>query len=228
MKTLKKYERWSDIQKTVEDGRIQLAWSDILLDKSEILYSQDDFTDDDLAREFDIKTGTWYTENGWIVGKNPEMNPGMIVSKRDFFGSVMLEITAKMVAPSTHDINMMINGEWDDEKGRGNAYVAGMEAFWHGNIGFEKSPEYKLTAATSLIDFDPEREYIFRLGNADGKLFVMVDDKVALEICDPDPIDSNKYGKIGFEAFASWWKFKNLRVYKLCVDHVREYYVPEF
>ena len=152
----------------------------------------------------------------------------MIVSKDDFFGAVMLEITAKMVAPSTHDVNIMINGEWDDEKGRGNAYVAGMEAFWHGNIGFEKSPEYKLTAATNLFDFDPEKEHLFQLGNANGKLFVRVDGKNCLEITDPDPLDAEKYGKIGVEAFASWFKFKNLKVYKLNCERVKEYYCPEF
>ena len=153
----------------------------------------------------------------------------MIVSKEDFFGCVMVEITAKMVAPATHDINVMINGEWDEEKDeRGLAYVAGVEAFWHGNVGFEKSPEYKLTAATPLFSFDPECEHNFKMGNVDGKIFVMVDDELALEIQDPDPLDVTKYGKIGFEAYSSFWKFKDLRVYKLKYDKIEEYYNKEF
>ncbi len=226
---LKKYERASDKQKFSKPGVISLAWLDVLLDQSEIVYEQSTFTDSDLEREFSVKTGEWYTEDGWIVGKNPEMCPGMIISKRDFFGNVMIEITAKMVAPSTHDINMMINGEWDDVKNeRGYAYVAGLEAFWHGNVGFEKSPKYDLTCATSLIDFDPDKEYRFGLGNAGGKLFVTVNGRVALEIRDPEPIDTAKYGKIGFEAFSSWWKFKDLKVYRLNCRSAREYYVKEF
>ena len=91
-------------------------------------------------------------------------------------------------------------GEWDEEKDeRGMAYVAGVEAFWHGQVGFEKSPEYKLTAATPLFTFDPEKEHNFKMGSVEGKVFVLVDDELCLEIKDPDPLDVNKYGKIGFE-----------------------------
>lgn len=188
-----------------------------------------EFDQESFDRIFTVKSGSWTVEEGWAVGKNPDMCPGMIVSREDFFGNVMVEITAKMVAPSTHDINVMINGEWDEEKGcRGKAYVAGVEAFWHGNVGFEKSPEYKLTAATPLFDFDPEKEHNFKMGNIDGKVFVLVDDKLCLEVSDPDPLDAEKYGKIGFEAYSSWWKFKNLKVYELKYEKIEEYYNQEF
>ncbi len=225
----KRFERGAEKADKLTDGYVALAGIDVFLDKSELVFSKDTFTDEEFQNEFELKSGNWYVEDGWLVGKNPEMCPGMIVSKKDFYGNVMVEITAKMVAPSTHDINVMINGEWDIEKDcRGNAYVAGMEAFWHGNIGFEKSPEYKLTAATALYNFDPEKEYNFKMGNIDGKVFVLVDDKLCLEITDPDPLNTEKYGKIGFEAYSSWWKFKNLRVYKLAYEKITERYNPEF
>lgn len=226
---LKKYERGAESTGVIADGILKLAWVDVNLKKSEILYSSDEFDSKTFSDDFVIKTGEWRVEDGWVVGKNPQMCPGMIVSKEDFFGDIMLEVTAKMVLPSTHDINLMIHGEWDDVKNeRGMAYVAGAEAFWHGMIGFEKSPEYRLTAATELFDFDPESEHIFRFGNIENKLFVMLDGKLCLEVTDPDPIDTKKYGKIGFEAFASQWKFKNVRVYKLNYTRKQEYYNPEF
>jgi len=199
------------------------------LKNSELLFSVDSFDEASFINNFMVKSGQWYVEDGWVVGKNQDMCPGMIISKQDFFGEVMLEITAKMVETSTHDINIMINGEWDDTNNcRGFGYVAGLEAFWHGNIGFEKSPEYKLTVATQLLDFDPTKEYNFKLGCVKEKCFVLVNDKLGLEIKDPDPINKEKYGKIGLEAFASWWKFKNLRVYKVKYNQVKEYYNPEF
>ena len=34
--------------------------------------------------------------------------------------------------------------------------------------------------------------------------------------------------KIGFEAFASWWKFKDVKVKKLKYERIRENYNPEF
>lgn len=227
-KPIKKYER--GFEKGISTkGILRLANHDVDLANSEIILSVDDFDEAKFNELFWVKTGEWSVCDGWVEGVNPKMCLGMIVSKDDYFGDIMLEITCKMISPSTHDINIMINGEWhDDTNSRGLAYVSGMEAFWHGNIGFEKSPEYKLTVATGLFDFDPEAEHKFCLGNAGGHLFVLADGKKCLEITDPDPIDTCKYGKIGLEAFASKWKFKNLRVYRLKHEKIKEYYNPEF
>ncbi len=227
--TLKRFERGADKGREIPSGTLHLAGMDVFLNDSKILYEQKEFTQEIVDRDFEVKSGEWYVEDGWVVGKNPECCPGMIVSKADFFGNNMLELTCKMVSPSTHDVNIMINGSWDLEKDcRDVAYVTGIEAFWHGNVGFEKSPEYKLTAATSLFHFDPDKEYRMQFGNIDGKIFVIVDGRLALEITDPDPIDVSKYGKIGFEAFSSWWKFKDVRVKALEYTKLTEQYVKEF
>ncbi len=226
---LKRFERGAEQDRRIKDGVVKLAFIDVDLKKSELLFSRESFTDADFQKDFSVKFGAWSVENGWIVGKNPKMCPGMIVSNGDFFGDVMVEITAQMVAPSTHDINVMIHGEWDEEKDeRGLAYVSGVEAFWHGNVGFEKSPEYKLTAATPLFSFDPAAEHNFKMGNVGGKVFVLVDNELCLEITDPDPLDTMRYGKIGFEAYSSAWKFKDLKVWQLHATQVKEYYNPEF
>lgn len=226
---IKRYERDAKIWKEEPENIIVLVGTNIYLDKSEVVYDQKDFTEEILKRDFDIKTGEWYVEDGWVVGKNPESNPGMIVSKEDYLGDVMMEVTAKMVEPSTHDINLMLHGEWhDDTNKRGNAYVTGLEAFWHGHIGFEKSPEYKLVVAAGKKDFDPEKEYRIRFGNVGPIIFTYIDGDLGLLVRDPNPLDINKYGKIGFEAFASWWKFKDLKVYKLESEYVGEKYHSEF
>ena len=226
---LKPFERGAEKSPAIPEGMVKLAFYDVDLKNSRLLFRVDEFDEGALHTHFDVKSGQWYTEDGWVVGKNPEMMPGMIVSKADFFGHVMVQITAKMVAPATHDVNVMINGRWDEEiDQRAEAYVAGMEAFWHGNVGFEKSPEYKLTAATPLFDFDPEAEHDFKMGNVDGKIFVLVDDRLCLEVSDPEPLDVTKFGKIGFEAYSSWWKFKDLKVFELKYEKIREYYNPEF
>ena len=228
-KCLKPFERGAEKNTAIADGVVKLAFFDVDLKNSRLLHQVESFDDAAFAENFEVKSGTWYAEDGWLVGKNPQMNPGMIVSRGDYFGNVLVEITAKMVAPATHDINVMINGSWDEEKDeRGLAYVAGVEAFWHGQVGFEKSPEYKLTAATPLFEFDPEKEHNFKMGNVEGKVFVLVDDWLCLEVSDPEPLDTAKYGKIGFEAYSSWWKFRDLKVYRLAFEKIIEYYNPEF
>ena len=227
MKEIKRYERGYDKGEKASEDVLRLPGRNVYFKDSEVLLSVDEFSKEEFEKLFDVKTGEWYVEDGWIVGKNPDMCPGMIVSKDDFFGDIMFEITTKLVPPSTHDINIMIHGEWVDDH-RGNAYVAGIEAFWQGNIGFEKSPTYNLYAATNLFDFDPDKEHVFQFGSVNKLIFIRVDGKLCLMVTDPDPIDIDKYGKVGVEAFSSWLKFKNMRVYKLKTEKVREYYCPEF
>ena len=226
MKEIKRYERGYDKGEKASEGVWRFPGRNVHLADSELLLAVDEFSQEAFEKHFATKTGEWWTEDGWVVGRNPDMCPGMIVSKEDFFGEIMFEITTKLVPPSTHDINVMINGEFGKE--RGNAYVAGIEAFWQGNIGFEKSPGYKLTAATNLFDFDPDKEHVLQFGNAAGLLFVRVDGNICLMVTDPDPIDVNKYGKVGVEAFSSWLKFRNMKIYRLKTEKVKEYYCPEF
>ncbi len=81
----------------------------------------------------------------------------MVISRKDFYGNVLLEFTANTVLPSTHDINAMWNGSWNEQTNtRDVAYVGGLEGWWHGKVGFEKSPDYKLNAANPSLIFTPE------------------------------------------------------------------------
>ena len=226
MKSLfRRYERPT----TLHHRGVVMMGYDVDLDQSELLLDVSIFTKERFDELFEVKSGTWQVKDGWAEGKNPEMCPGMIVSRSDYFGNVMVEITAQLIAPSTHDIDLMINGVWDEEKNqRGGAYVAGLEGFYHGCVGIEKSPDYGLNAISNLFPFEPEREYKVALGNIDGHVFVLVDDRVCLEVTDPDPLNTQKYGKIGFEAFASWWRFKDLKVYRLAYCPVDEFYLKEF
>ena len=45
---------------------------------------------------------------------------------------------------------------------------------------------------------------------------------------DPDPIDQQKYGRIGFEAYCSQIRITSLRVLRLEYTPVTKGYVPEF
>ncbi|RAP75313.1 hypothetical protein [Paenibacillus montanisoli] len=158
-------------------------------------------------------SGEWWVENGWLHGRNPLNAPGVLLSKRDFPGNVLVEFEGRTVLPSTHDINLMWNASWDEEKNmRGAAYVAGLEGWWEGKIGLEKSPEYVLNAATPLFDFEPGRTYFIQAGSIDGHCFVCVDGKLLLELTDYEPIDSAVHAKVGFEAYASYIQLRNVRI----------------
>lgn len=68
----------------------------------------------------------------------------------------MLDFEARTIPPCTHDINCMWSGSWDYETNtRALAYVAGLEGWWDGKVGFEKSPEYRLNCGTQTLNFEP-------------------------------------------------------------------------
>ena len=207
---------------------MELIGKHVDLDRLEVLWEKP-LTEKTLREDFEVRSGDWRAENGAFVGTNPENAPGMVISRRDFFGPVALDFTASTVLPSTHDINCMWSGSWDEEKDRrGVAYVAGVQGWWHGKVGFEKSPEYTLVCASQIFPFEPGREYRIQCGSIGGHVFCRVDGNLVLELMDPDPIDQSKYGRIGFEAYASRIRVTSLRVLRLDYTPVTASYPPEF
>lgn len=207
---------------------LRLMKKEIDLDQSPVLYrapiSADTFT-----REWKVYSGEWWVEGEWLTGKNPGNFPGMVFLRGDFPGNVLVEFEARTVLPSTRDINVMWNGSWDEVNNRRDvAYVAGLEGWWGGKVGIEKSPEYKLNAATPLFDFEPGRIYFIQVGSIDGHCFVFVDGQLALEVTDPDPIDAQKYTKIGFEAYCSYIQVRNVQIRRIVWNPLPAIYTPEF
>jgi len=197
------------------------------LNASKILYAEP-MTAEHFQRDWTAHNAEWSVQDGWLTGKNPENAPGMAILNAPFPGNVMVEFDARTVLPSTHDIDVMWNGEWlTDENKRGTAYVAGVEGWWTGKVGLEKSPEYKLTATTPLFDFEPGHIYRILAGSIDGHLFVFVDGRLLLEVTDPDPIDSQRFNKVGFEAYASHIQVRHIVIRQIAWQPVEMKYGPE-
>jgi hypothetical protein len=212
----------------MEEPMLRIIGKELDLDRSPLLYGEP-VSAEMLARDWKGYSGEWWVEGEWINGRNPQNNPGMIVSQADFPGNVLVEFEARTVLPSTHDINFMWNGSWDEAQNRRDvAYVLGLEGWWDGKVGFEKSPEYKLVAGTPLFDFDPGRIYQMQGGSIDGHCFLFVDGKLVLEVTDPEPIDSQRYAKVGFEAYASHIQVRNIQVRQLSWQPRLQQYASEF
>ena len=207
---------------------MQLMKKQIDLDRLPVLYSRA-FSEESLREDFEVRGGEWGLEDGWLTGRNRGNFPGMIISKQDFFGAVMLDFEARTLLPSTHDINWMWSGSWNEETNtRALAYVAGLEGWWTGKVGFEKSPEYRLNCATQYLKFEPGRTYHIQSGSIGGHIFVVVDGALALEVTDPDPIDQSRFGRIGFEAYCSQIQIRNLKICRVTWQDEDTSYTPEF
>ena len=206
---------------------IQLMCMPIYPEQMEILYSRP-FSEEMLSEDFEIKDGKWYVDgDGWLIGENRKNSAAMCISRAEYFGDVLIEFDAATVLPATRDINVSWHMSWNEEKNsRGVAYV--IEGWYEGYVGFEKSPEYKFVVNTKLLDFVPGKVYHVTVGNIGNRLFVAVDGVTALEIRDPDPIDLMAHGRMGFEAFCTRVKYKNLVIRRAAGERKYTPYEPEF
>ena len=104
----------------------------------------------------------------------------------------------------------------------------GVEGVREGFVGLEKSSDCSLLAMTDLFDFTPGEVYHVTVGNIGSTLFMAINDRLALSVTDPAPIDVAKYGNVGFEAFCTKVKYRNLKIKKL--EYVDDWktYTPEF
>lgn len=198
---------------------IELMKKRILLDSSKVLYDRP-ITPEDFPKLWTTHHSKWNVKDGWLEGENPGNWPGMAILKQDFPGNILVEFEAQTILPSSHDINVMWNGEWLYETDqRGIAYVAGLQGWWTGKVGIEKSNDYKFMVGTPLFNFEPGKTYKIQAGSIDGHCFILADGKLLLEAMDPDPIDSQKYTKVGFEAYSSKIRIRNIKISQI-------YWVP--
>lgn len=213
----------------VENNKILLMKKKILLDSSEVLYEKSGFTQKEFEEQWTVHHSKWKVEDGWLVGENKGNWPGMAILKQDFPGNVMVEFEAQTVLPSSHDINVMWNGEWlKDTDQRGIAYVAGLEGWWTGKVGIEKSPDFTFMMGTPLFDFEPGKLYKIQAGSIDGHCFILANGQLLLEAMDPDPINNQKHTKVGLEAYCSKIKIRNIVIRQINWEAIEMKYEPDF
>jgi hypothetical protein len=201
--------------------RIDLNASPVLYDRA--------FTQKSFFEDWEVRNAEWWCEDGVFYGKNSLPAPGVIISKKSFPGNVLMDFYGQTVLPSKHDINVMWNLSWNEQTNtRDLSYVAGVQGWWEGKIGIEKSPEYKVIAGTPCPWFVPGKEYHIQAGSINGHCFIFVDGKLQLEMMDPDPIDSVKHNLVGFEAYQSIIRIHNFKLRQIVWQERDLCYSQEF
>jgi hypothetical protein len=191
---------------------LQLINKEIDIEESRILFNEI-ITPDNFDDHFITYNCPWSVEDGWITGRNPEETAGMAILKHDFPGNILLDFEASTILPSTHDINFMWNGEWNDSLNScGNAYIGSICGWYGRRAGIEKSPGYKLIGSTPNTGFEPGRIYRVQAGSIDGNCFIFIDGALAIELNDPDPLDAARYTKVAFTAWSSCIRIRNIEI----------------
>jgi hypothetical protein len=208
---------------------LKISGKKILLEESHIMYNKP-FSAVTLSDDWEIATGEWWMEDGWLTGRINKNGGGLIYSKSSYTGDIMLDFYGRSVPPSTHDLNFVWRAEgWDHEKDdAGIGYIAGLNGWWTGKTGIEKYPGCDILATTSAVEFISGTTYHIQAGIVQDMCFIFVDDKLVLEMKDPYPIDPEKYGKVGFGTFFSFIQVRDLQIFRLASAVDRLQYLPEF
>jgi len=81
---------------------------------------------------------------------------------------------------------------------------------------------------TPLFNFEPGKIYKIQAGSIDGQCFILADGKLLLEAMDQNPIDNQKYTKIGFEAYCSKIRIRNIKIIQIHWESVDMKYEVDF
>ncbi len=197
----------------------------ILVDESPVLLS---YAPDENFREvWDDKGGTWTYEDGYLVGSEPDNKGGILLSRQRFEKDVMFSFTISSVLPATRDLNAVYSVTWDDEinylkKG----YISGVNGWYDHKCGIERFPEDELRILTPLYTYTPGKEIRITTGAIEGHNFLIIDDKLILEMVDNmDPIVG---GHVGFSPYSTKFKVKDIEVREIKWQYREQSYLPEF
>lgn len=201
----------------------------ILPERSQLLYDKP-FCKESLAEDWEVASGEWWLDDGWLTGRIRSNSGGLIYSKGCFPGDILLDFYGRLVPPCINDLNFTWHSEgWDIRTNdAGIGYIAGINGWWTGKTGIERYPKCDFQALTPTPEYPSGSIYHIQAGIIGGRNFIFVDGRLVIEARDPEPIDSKKYGKIGFGCYCSQIQVKDLKVYKPAVEDAFVQYKPLF
>ncbi len=206
-------------------NEILLLGKRILVDKSPVVLSYQ--PDDNWRSLWDDKGGTWYHENGYLIGSEPENKGGILLSRERFEKDVMLSFTVASVLPATRDLNAIFCTTWDEETNYlKKAYISGLNGWYENKSGIERFPEDELRSLTPLYHYEPGTEVRITTGAIAGHSFLLADGVLIQELVDAmDPISG---GHVGFSPYSTVLKIKDIEVREIYWEERKQSYLPEF
>lgn len=207
------------LEKRKDIAMLNVMGKKILIDESKLLYDRA-FTTESLKADWEVATGEWWLDNEWLTGRIRENGGGYIYNKGNYSGNIMIDFYGKTVLPCGNDLNFTWHTEGWNFAGNdaGKGYIAGLGGWWEGKTGIEKYPECKIQATTSAFTFEAGKTYHIQAGTLDGLCFIFVDEKLVIEMKDPEPFNSNIYAKVGIGTYCSYIQVKDFKVYELCTE----------
>ena len=203
---------------------LHLLGKKVIFDKSPVLMSYKPGAD--WLEHWEPKSGHWECDGEWLIGYERKSWYAMLLSKQRFEDNIMFSFTIMADPPATRDLNAVICAEWDEQAGElGESYVCGLNGWSEHKSGIERNRSSNLYSTTSLYKDKPGTAVRMTFGCIDGQTFMVVDDELVTELVDPSPI---KGGQVGFSAYCTRLKMKDIEVRKIYWEELEQSYDPEF
>ena len=205
---------------------ILLLGKKIVSDKSPVIFKYN--PDENWEKFWEIKSGDWKYENGYLIGEEPGNLGGILFSKERFEKDVMFSFTMGAILPATRDLNAVFCANWDEKTDYlGDSYVCGLNGWYEHKSGIERNMGYgsNLYSTTSMYQYKPGTEVRMTAGSIGGHTFMVVDDVLVSELIDPQPISG---GHVGFSAYCTKLKIKDIEIREIYWEEFIQKYDPEF
>ena len=208
-------------------NEIHLWGKKVLVDKSPIIMKYT--PGEDWLEHWEPLRGEWKCEDGYLIGAERESTAALIVSRRDFGSDILFSFTIQAVPPATRDLNAMFYTQVNEERNWiGESYVCGLNGWYEHRSGIERDEadgSVSLYTSTALYKYVSGTEVRMDVGCINGHSFMMVDGEMITELQDPHPL---KPGKVGFSAYCTMLKIKDIEVRELYWEDFPQSYEPEF
>jgi len=194
------------------------------LDQSRLLLHYDPA--EDWLEYWTPMSGQWDCKDGWLLGSEPRNRGGILFSKEKYPKDIIFSFTMKTELPATRDLNAVYCAKWNDKANYiGESYVCGLNGWYEGKSGIERLRTKEMKALTGLYKYEPGTQVRITCGVVSGRNFLLADGELVCELFDTDPIDG---GFVGFSAYSTILKIKDIDIYEPCYEVIAQSYEPEF
>jgi hypothetical protein len=202
--------------------RDQEMWEDTLL-------FAEDFTPGWESR-WEISGGEWHAENGVLDGIYRGNAGGLIYTRQQFPGDIVMDFIGRMVPPCNNDLNFSFCAKgWDYTKGDADTgYIAGLNGWWKKRAGIERYPGCRLFAMDGSFVAESDRDYHIQAGILGNLCFIIVDGTPLVLMGDPDPIRRADCARVGLGTYCSHVHFRNFKVFRAKGQAANLTYMPVF
>lgn len=211
-----------------KDNNLYILGKKILFEESPILYSfkATNLSEKNISEYFDIKKGQWTIEDGYLIGKEPGNEGGIIYTNKKFTGDVIVTMYLGTCLPATRDVNAVWCSSWDEETDYlKDSYVCGLNGWYDGLSGLERCGENGFYVSTSLYKYKKGEIVKMQFGSINGHCFLFVNDELIIEMHDPHPLNK---GYVGVSPYCTILKVKEIEVRQIVFTPREQRYEPEF